>query len=155
MQVFDEPIDGPRAAALVDALLAEFLELYGPGTTEPYPAEVFAAPDGAFVVGLDNGTPVACGGLIRFDATTAELKRMYVAKGVRGRGLSRTLLTAIEERARALGYIRIVLETGTRQAAAVRLYESAGYGHIPCYPPYEDRAISICMARTLTPAPAA
>lgn len=42
----------------------------------------------------------------------AELKRMYVSPDVRGEGLGRRLVAALEAEARALGARRLVLETG-------------------------------------------
>jgi GNAT superfamily N-acetyltransferase len=62
-----------------------------------------------------------------------EIKRMYVAPEVRGRGASRDLLVALEDRARELGYSIARLDTGDRQPAAKRLYEHAGYRPIPSY----------------------
>ncbi|CAM5297153.1 hypothetical protein SALBM217S_09030 [Streptomyces griseoloalbus] len=42
----------------------------------------------------------------------AELKRMYAIEQMRGRGLARRILAALEEDARAAGRVRMVLETG-------------------------------------------
>ncbi len=50
-----------------------------------------------------------------------------------------------------LGYSGIVLETGDRQPEAVGLYESFGYERIPCYPPYDSRALSLCLEKRLPP----
>ena len=62
----------------------------------------------------------------RFDATRGELKRMYVVPAARGRGLGRRVLEELEAEARALGYASLVLESGDRQDAALRLYATAG-----------------------------
>ena len=45
-------------------------------------------PDGAFLLVLAGDEPIGCGGLKRLDATTCEIKRMYVDPAWRGRGLS-------------------------------------------------------------------
>ncbi len=56
---------------------------------------------------------------------------MYVAPAARGRGVARILLGALEDRARALGYATVSLDTGPKQPAAQHLYESTGYATIP------------------------
>jgi hypothetical protein len=48
-----------------------------------------------------------------------------------------------------LGYAGIVLETGDRQPESVGLYVSAGFERIPCYPPYSERALSLCFEKRL------
>jgi GNAT superfamily N-acetyltransferase len=58
---------------------------------------------------------------------------MYMAPQVRGRGLGRVLLAALESHARALGYELARLDTGDKQPGAQHLYESAGYRPIPNY----------------------
>jgi GNAT superfamily N-acetyltransferase len=92
-----------------------------------------SAPAGVFLVGYEGDDAVACGGLKRLDATTAEIKRMFVAPEGRGRGLGRRILGALEAEARARGYTRIVLDTAAPLDEAARLYLSAGYREIPAY----------------------
>jgi GNAT superfamily N-acetyltransferase len=58
---------------------------------------------------------------------------MYLEPEWRSRGLSGQLLTALEDRARGLGYTRARLDTGDRQPSAKRLYEGAGYRQIDDY----------------------
>ena len=115
-------------------------------------ASMFVEPDGVFlVVRDDEGAAVACGGVARFDAERGEIKRMYVAPELRGRGLGRRLLVELEAEAQRLGYRALVLETGDRQPEALGLYGSAGYERIPCYPPYDSRALSLCFEKRLPP----
>jgi len=115
-------------------------------------APMFVEPDGVFlVVRDDDGSAIACGGVARFDDARGELKRMYVVPQVRGRGLGRRILVELEAEARRLGYRALVLETGDRQPEAVGLYESSGYERIPCYPPYDSRALSLCFEKRLPP----
>ncbi len=109
---------------------------YGTAGAEESPADTapeMSPPDGAFLVGFERDRPVACGGLKRFDAETVEVKRMYVVPEARGRGLGRSLLRALEEEARRLGYRRARLDTGPRQPHARALHESAGYVPIAAY----------------------
>ena len=55
----------------------------------------------------------------------------------------------LEAEARGRGYRKVVLETGVRQPAAIRLYEREGYRRIPAYPPYAAMADSVCYALAL------
>jgi len=106
-------------------------------------------PDGAFLVGSVEGFDVACGGVCRFDAETAEIRRMYVVPERRGAGLSRRMLGALEDEARSLGYRRVRLETGVHQHEALGLYRSTGFEEIPRYGPYADDELSVCFEKSL------
>ena len=149
-----ESFDSPDVRALTQAQQAEMRGLYE-GEADIGPtreAAMFVEPDGVFlVVRDDRGAAVACGGVARFDDERGELKRMYVVPGQRGRGLGRRLLLDLEAEARRLGYRALVLETGDRQPEALGLYASTGYARIPCYPPYDSRALSLCFEKRLPP----
>jgi GNAT superfamily N-acetyltransferase len=138
--------------ALIDSLNAELRSVYPePGATHFHldPEEV-ADGCGAFLVVYQDGTPVGCGALRLLDAATAELKRMYVSPSVRGRGLGRRLVAALEGEARALGVRRLVLETGVRQAAALALYRATGFHPIPLYGEYcLSPETSLCLGKDL------
>jgi len=56
---------------------------------------------------------------------------MYVVPSMRGRGVARTLLRALERHGRDLGYAVARLDTGPKQGNARGLYESEGYREIP------------------------
>jgi len=112
-------------------------------------AAMFEPPAGIFLVLRDDdGRAVACGGIVRFDQERGELKRMYVVPERRGRGLGRRLLVELEQAAVRLGYRGVVLETGDLQPEALGLYETSGYQRIPCYPPYDSRALSLCFEKS-------
>lgn len=116
-------------------LAEEYYLTYGDITEfRQYPAADFAAPDGALLVLLDAGRPVAGGAFRRYDKETAELKRMWTHTAHRRRGLARRMLTELETEAAARGYRRIYLTTGWRQPAAATLYRSAGYTELPAPP---------------------
>jgi len=146
--------DEPAAEALLDRLQWELLERYDDPADEyqPTPAAPFLPPTGRFLLLEVDGVAVGCAG-VRPSADgpdgAAELKRMYIAPEHRGRGLSRRLLAAAEDAARALGHRELRLETGTRQPEAMALYTSAGYHLIPNYGPWADSPLSRCYARAL------
>jgi len=146
------PLGGDDARTLIEALNAELSALYpepGANHFQLDPDEV-SGDRGAFLIVRRDGDPIGCGALRKLDDTTAELKRMYVAPDARGRGVGRQLIAALEAQARALGLSRLVLETGTRQAAALALYRSTGFEVIPLYGEYVRSAdTSICMGKDL------
>jgi GNAT superfamily N-acetyltransferase len=141
-------------AALVDAQWRELMRRYGvpddrDDVTDDLEVEHLAPPHGVFLVGWADGVPVACGGVRRHDVTTGEVKRMFVAPEHRGHGHSRALLRALEDRARGLGYSRMVLETGTMQPEAMALYEHEGYTRIGGYGYYGDAPHVRCYGKEL------
>ncbi|MEM1214809.1 MAG: GNAT family N-acetyltransferase [Bacteroidota bacterium] len=71
--------------------------------------------------------PIGCGAIKPWNATTMEVKRMYVREDRRGNGYAKMILAALEDWAKELGAERCLLETGARQVAAMALYANAGY----------------------------
>lgn len=123
----------PLAEPLLAELALEYATRYG-GTVERvgtwlrgYPADEFDAPGGGMLVGLLDGQPVTGGAFRRFDAETAELKRIWTDSAHRRRGLARNLLVELEADIAARGYRRIYLTTGDRQPEAEALYLATGY----------------------------
>jgi len=92
-----------------------------------YPAEEFGAPHGAFVLLLRDGEPIAGGAFKRYDADTAELKRIWTRSDHRREGLGRRVVAELETEARRRGYSRVYLTTGPRQPEAKNLYLVTGY----------------------------
>jgi len=128
--------DREPARSLIAATVAEGEKTYGDTHMDKPPsasAAEMALPDGAFLVAYVDDVPVACGGLKRLDDETAEVKHIYVVPEARSRGLGRSILMALEDEARRLGYRRARLDTGPRQPHARRLYESTGYVAILVY----------------------
>jgi putative acetyltransferase len=147
-QSLPSPIVDTLIAALNEELTAMYPE---PGATHFRldPAEV-APGRGAFLVAYRDDTPVGCGAVRRLDSDTAEIKRMYVAPQLRGHGVGRALVDALEREARDLGVQRLVLETGIRQMAAMAMYRRAGFIDIPAFGEYQaSSTTSVCMAKEL------
>jgi len=55
----------------------------------------------------------------------------------------------VEDEARALGYSRVLMETGGAQPEAMGLYESSGYKRIPGFGHYRNEPQNRCYAKTL------
>ncbi|MFD7457531.1 MULTISPECIES: GNAT family N-acetyltransferase [unclassified Streptomyces] len=150
--------DHPDAVKLNDEVQAEYHERYGDGgdATPLDPAD-FDPPNGVYFIAYDAlDRPVATGGWRRQDQNgegnedgDAELKRMYVIREMRGLGLARRMLAALEDDARAAGRTRMVLETGTQQPEAIALYTSSGYEPCAKFGYYRFHEASRCYAKAL------
>jgi GNAT superfamily N-acetyltransferase len=146
----------PEATRLLAALTTEIAALYadrGDDGGAGFTIEDAEAPRAAFVVAWLDGRPVGCGAIRPYDDACAEVKRMFVLKDVRGRGIAGVVLDALEREAVRLGYTRMLLETGDRQPQAVRVYERAGYVRIPQYGIYVDWIGSLCFGKDLVNRP--
>jgi L-amino acid N-acyltransferase YncA len=91
---------------------------------------VLVAMDGA-------GAIVGWGSLNPFNARAAydhvaEFS-VYVAREQRGRGIGDALLHALEQRARSLGYHKLVLAALPHNVAGMRLYERHGFALVGMY----------------------
>lgn len=111
----------PLAAPQLAELAIEYTNRYGGD------AEEFESPGGVLIVAVSNGAAVAGGAFRRYNATTAEPKRIWTASGQRRRGYGQLVLAELEQIALHRGYTRIYLTTGRRQPEAVALYLAAGY----------------------------
>lgn len=132
--LYTTPLD-PQAQPLIEALTWEYETRYGDywgrgdGVKEMnrYPAELFAPPDGAFLLLLRDGAAIAGGAFKRYDEHTAEMKRVWTHVDLRRQGLARRVLVELEAQAARQGYSRIYLTTGFRQPEAATLYLRSGY----------------------------
>jgi ribosomal protein S18 acetylase RimI-like enzyme len=67
------------------------------------------------------------------DRTTAEMKRLYVRRAARGRGLARQLIARLCDEARRLNYSEIRLDTLPNMSHAQAIYETMGFVDIAPY----------------------
>jgi GNAT superfamily N-acetyltransferase len=96
-----------------------------------------------------NNKPAGCGCFKAFTNKDVEIKRMFVTKEFRGLGISKNILSELENWAKEFGYKYAVLETGIKQLAAIGLYTKMGYVQIPNYGVYEGVETSVCMKKRL------
>lgn len=93
----------------------------------------YAPPQGRLYLGFDEGVAACCIALRRLDATTAEMKRLYVRPAFRGRGHGRVLAQQVIDDAKATGAARLVLDTLPGMKGAQAMYEAFGFRDIPPY----------------------
>ncbi|MGN0971647.1 MAG: GNAT family N-acetyltransferase [Aristaeellaceae bacterium] len=141
------PVDAPEAQLLMAELGRELARITGSdGTARFHPADAQAA-GGAFLVAYLDGEPWGCGALRRLSADTGEIKRVYARPNRAGVGSG--ILAALEARAAALGYRRLLLETRRQNTRAVAFYLRHGYAPCEAYGPYVGREDACCLEKRL------
>jgi GNAT superfamily N-acetyltransferase len=173
IELVEAAYDGPEGVELIGELLLDINRRYrelaeGLSDAERAAAddgylgevtpEVVRRPHGAFLVAYLDGQLAGCGGIRPYEPYhddeppqpgVAEVKRMYTRARARRRGVSRAVLTRLEELALELGYRRLLLETGSPQPEAIGLYESSGWTPVAAYGHYRHEATSRCFGKDL------
>lgn len=147
--IAQESPDSPDAQALVMELDAFLTPLYPAESHHGYSVEKLIAQGVAFFVLRVDGAAAACGGVQFFDEGFGEIKRMYVRPAYRGRGLSKAMLTHLENYTRDQGFDLLRLETGLYQTEAIGLYEGVGYTRTGPFGPYTDDPLSLLYEKRL------
>ena len=140
-----DPLALLRQAAIEARQL--YPELFNPDS--PWPTNAPVAARGVFLVAYAEGVPVAMGSHQPVDAHATELRRMFTVIGYRRLGAGRFILKELEAHARAQGFRKLKLETGYRQVAAMRLYESMGFMRTRPFGTYVNDPTSVCYSKPL------
>ena len=149
MHITLEPANQPDVIALINALDAFQKPLYPAECHYGIDIDALSQPNVLFAVARLPGSraAVGCGALV-LNEDYAELKRMFTDPVHRGRGIASSLLGLLESEARARGWTRFALETGTLQPEAHALYERHGYQRCGPFGDYPDDPHSVFMCKT-------
>jgi putative acetyltransferase len=133
----DISLDDPRAPDV--RRLLEVHLTFARGETPPEDAHAMDVdelldPAVRFFSLRRDGVLVAVGALKRLDSEHAEVKSMHTVVAERGRGAGRRMLDHLIAVARADGYRRVSLETGSMAAFAPARSLYAGAGFVECEP---------------------
>jgi len=88
-------------------------------------------PGGEICLADLDGVVAGCCALVVIGSREYELAKMTVAEAPRGHGIGRKLLAFAIDHARSLGARRLYLESNTKAADAIHLYEELGFRHLP------------------------
>ncbi|CAF1171787.1 unnamed protein product [Didymodactylos carnosus] len=79
------------------------------------------------VITNDEDTIIGCCGVFKTDATSCELRKMYVLNNYQGQGLGKMLLESSLEKAKGLGYKEMTLESNFLLYKANDMYKKVGF----------------------------
>jgi len=132
-----QPSDNTALAIIIRDSLSEFgankpgTVFYDPTTDALF--DLFQLPGSLYLV-AEDGTQLLGGAGIFPSAGlpegVCELVKMYLQKAARGRGLGRLLINQCLEKAKALGYKKVYLETMPELGKAVSVYEKFGFSYL-------------------------
>ena len=136
-----ELVDGTPYITEVKELIREYTEWFGRDLSFQalddeldHIEDKYLPPEGRLVVALDDaGAVCGCVAYHRLDASTAEMKRLYVRPSGRGHRLGERLARRIMELAQEDGCTRMVLDTVAPLEAAVSLYRKLGFEEVEPY----------------------
>ncbi|MEM9610869.1 MAG: GNAT family N-acetyltransferase [Actinomycetota bacterium] len=125
-------VEDPRGDDIV-ALLRVHLD-FSHGETPPEDAHALDVdglcdPSITFYAARTDGQLLGVGAIRRLDDHHGEIKSMHTAAAARGTGVGRRMVGTLLDHARAAGFGRVSLETGTTEAfePARRLYAACGF----------------------------
>jgi ribosomal protein S18 acetylase RimI-like enzyme len=99
-----------------------------------HPLESVIEPGGEIFFALENGVAVGTVAMIPLDNGSLELAKMAVDPAVRVRGIGDLLMDACIMFAQSSKAKSIILESNTKQEAAINLYRKFGFVEIPLDP---------------------
>ena len=99
-----------------------------------HPSKSVIETGGEIFFGLVDGAAAGTVAMIRMDPKGFELAKMAVSPEFRGLGLGDKLMQACIDHARFAGARYVILESNTKQEAAISLYRKHGFVEIPLDP---------------------
>ena len=153
MRIEIDDLSRPAIHELLDEHLRSMRALSPPESVHALDLEKLRRPEITFWSAWDDDTLLGCAALLELDSRHGEVKSMRTPEARRRTGAGRALLTHIIEVARARGYERLSLETGSMPAFAPahRLYESAGFTRTGPFGRYAEDPNSVFMTLALVP----
>jgi putative acetyltransferase len=123
--------DCEQIRSLVFGVLGEYGLKPDPASTDADIKDIessYFSRGGTFLVlEAEDGSIVGAYGLYPMEEHTCELRKMYLHKAHRGKGLGKALLDDALARAGQLGFRKMVLETASVLKEAIALYKKYGF----------------------------
>lgn len=154
-----DPLHDPRIAAFLQEHLADMHRVTPPESVHALDLAALRQPGiqfwTAWTTPPDAEALVATAALKRLDAEHAEhaeLKSMRTTAALRGRGIAARMLAHVIAQARAQGFSRLSLETGTQPyfRSARMLYAKCGFAECAPFDTYQADPYSFFMSMRLS-----
>jgi putative acetyltransferase len=154
MEFRRDDLSGDAIRALLRQHLASAALHSPPESVHALDIDGLRRPDVTFWSCWDDGELLGCCALKEIDAAHGEVKSMRTVDAHQGRGVGARMLAHLLAQARARGYRRLSLETGSAEAFAParRLYERHGFEYCAPFGEYAEDAWSRFMSLRLEPA---
>ena len=151
MRIIQGDFCDPRVVDLLQIHLTSARAETAPGSAHALDLTELQSPDISFWTIWDDGTLLGIGALKRLSADHGEVKSMYTAQSMRGRGAGSAMLRHIIATARVSGMSRLSLETGSWEyfRPAHALYRSHGFVECPPFADYVLDPNSVFMSLDL------
>lgn len=130
----EDDLTGPEVIELLGQHLAEMASHTPADSVHAMPVARLAGPDVTFWSVWSGDRLAGCGALKELDRTHAEIKSMRAAEEFRGHGVGTVVLGHLIDIARARGYGRLSLETGSNPPFATARGLYARHGFVECAP---------------------
>jgi putative acetyltransferase len=155
LRILDIDPQGDVALALLREAVIDVGPLYrgDSANTMRLPKNLPLGARDIYVAAWLGDVPVGCGAIRELNQSIGEIQRLYVHRECRRRHYARRILLYLEGEAIRLGYSRLQLETGNRQAPAMALYETSGFHRIPPFGRHVNDPTSVCFERDLSANP--
>ena len=152
MRIEVDDLSRPEVHALLREHLTSMYELSPPESVHALDINGLRSPDITFWTVWEGSVLLACGALKELGPTHGEVKSMRTPLQQRRKGAGRAILTHIVGEARARGYRRLSLETGSMDAfkPAQQLYESFGFVYCGPFGSYRPDPYSVFMSLELS-----
>jgi putative acetyltransferase len=147
----EDDLTGAEIRALVAHHLKGMADNSPPGTCFAFDVDQLKQPGVTLWSAWDGEALAGMGGLKAIDRDNGELKSMRVADRYLGKGAGRALLEHLMAEARRRKISVLWLETGSSDgfAAALKLYENAGFRYCGPFFDYADNGFSRFMTREI------
>lgn len=148
-------LDDPRVAELVRQHLTRARAETAPGSAHAFDVAGLRSPGITFWSAWEGDVLAGVGALRELDARHGEVKSMYTAEAMRGRGVGSAILGHIISEAQRRGISRLSLETGSWAyfEPARALYSRHGFVECPPFAEYGPDPSSVFMTLELEPHP--